>query len=81
MPKGERLATPTSCRISDLLNGMMQFTTDNPDWLDDEDSLKRMAFARQMVTDIAHPLEVTDDEYAFVETLTHLINQKVEENG
>jgi hypothetical protein len=81
MPKGERLATPSSCRISDLLNGMWTFASENPDWLEDQQSMMRMVMARQMLTDMAHPLEVTDEEYEFVENITNFLNQKADENG
>ena len=43
--------------------------------------MMRMVMARQMLTDMAHPLEVTDEEFSFVENITNFLNQKADENG
>lgn len=57
---------PTTCTISDLLNEIYQFVTDNPMWAENPDSLTKMAIAYSILTQSSNPDMVTDEEYEFV---------------
>jgi hypothetical protein len=61
-----RPALRTTCDISDILSEIVTFVQNEPDWMDNPDSFRRMAMAYQILTTISHPEMVTDEEYEFV---------------
>jgi hypothetical protein len=56
----------TTCDISDILSEIVTFVQNEPDWMHNPDSVRRMAMAYQILTTISGPDMVTDEEYEFV---------------
>ena len=57
---------PTTTDISDLINEIANFVHDNPNWVENDDSLARLAQAYFILTQISGPDMVTDEEYEFI---------------
>ena len=70
-----RPKTPTTCNTSDMLNGMADFVQDCPDWQNNPDMVQRMGMAYVMLTNMADPADLTNDEYDFVMTLHEQIEE------
>lgn len=68
---------PTTCDISDLLNEMYGFVHDNPEWMNDEESLAKMALAYTVLSQISGPDECTEEEFSFVMSLHNTIAEKM----
>jgi hypothetical protein len=79
MPKGHRTATATTCKISDLLNQIRFCVEQYPDWADDEVIRNRMTIAKGILTTLAHPLDVSDEEYALIEHISATLNERISE--
>ena len=58
--------TPTTCQVSDLLNSIYNFVTDNPNWADDDEACARLSMAYHILTKISGTDMVSNDEYEFV---------------
>jgi hypothetical protein len=56
----------TTCDISDILSEIVTFVQNEPEWMENSDSVRRMAMAYQILTTISDPGMVTDDEYEFI---------------
>jgi hypothetical protein len=72
---------PTTCDISDLLNEIYAFVTENPLWYEDEDSLLKMGMALAALKAISQPEDVTQEEYDFCITLFNTFNESVRSNN
>ena len=79
MARGQRTATPTTCKISDLLNQIRFCVEQYPDWAEDETIRNRMHIARGILTTIAHPLDVSDEEFNLIENITATLNEGISE--
>lgn len=66
---------PTTCKTSDMLNSIAMFVDEFPNWMDDDEMVKRMAMAYMMLTKMSAPDEVTDEEYEFVINLHHTLQE------
>ena len=68
-------AKPTTCDISDLLNGLYQFVNDNPTWPDDEACVARIGMAYMIITKMADMDMVTDEECDFLLNIHETIKE------
>jgi hypothetical protein len=66
---------PSSCDLSDLLNEMVLFVQENPMWVDDEDSLAKMAIAYGILTGNSSPDMMTEGECDFILNLHDTISE------
>lgn len=76
MPRGQRLTTPTTCNISDLLNSIAAFVEENPLWYEDDGLMSRMAMAYGILRSISKPDEVTEEEFEFVMNLHNTLAER-----
>ena len=67
---------PSTCDISDLINEIAQFVADNPTWMDNTESMRRMAMAYSILASMSQPDMVTDEEYEFIMDIHHTINER-----
>lgn len=79
MPRGNRIASPTTCNTSDLLNQIAQFIGDNPLWYEDDEASARLAMAYAILRNLCDPLEVTDEEFEFVMNIHTTLNERAEQ--
>jgi|688.fasta_scaffold196177_2 hypothetical protein len=80
-PPKHRPDKPTTCDISDLLNEIHAFVTENPLWYEDEDSLVKMGYALAALKAISQPEDVTQEEFEFSITLFNTFNESVRNNN
>ena len=66
----------TTCDISDLINEIAQFVTNNPMWMDNEDSVHRLGLAYSILATISQPDMVTDEEYEFIMDIHNTIRER-----
>ena len=66
---------PTTCNTSDMLNSIALFVDEFPNWMDDPEMVSRMAMAYMMLTKMAKPDEVSEDEYEFVLNLHQTLQE------
>jgi hypothetical protein len=76
MPRGERLATPSSCKISDLLASILHFVEDHPDWADDEDAIKKVGMAYHILSQISDPRDVSKEEEDFIMRIFYTMKER-----
>jgi len=67
---------PSTCDISDLINEIAQFVADNPAWMDNTESMRRMAMAYSILASMSQPDMVTDEEYEFIMDIHHTIRER-----
>lgn len=72
-----RPTRPTTTDISDLLNEMYGFVHDNPEWMNDDESLGKMALAYGILAQISTPDDCTEQEFEFVMNLHTTIKEKM----
>ena len=66
---------PSCCDVSDLLNEMYAFVDENPDWMETEDGLRKMATAYSILTTICEPDMTSQDEYDFIINIINTIRK------
>lgn len=76
MPRGHRKASPTTCRVSDLLNSIATFVQENPLWMEDDESTTRLGMAYATLTQMCKPDEVMDEEYEFIMNLHTALQER-----
>lgn len=76
MPRGERLAPPSSCKISDLLIGVHNFVEANPYWADDEDGIKKVGMAYHILSQISDPRDVSKEEEDFIMQIFYTMKER-----
>ena len=57
---------PSPTDISDLINEIAMFVSNNPFWYADNGLVQRLAIAYQILTTISDPDMVTKEEYKFI---------------
>lgn len=67
---------PTTCDISDIINEVADFVTANPTWMEEEDSIRRMAMAYSILGGMSSPDMVTDEEYDFIMDIQTIIKER-----
>lgn len=58
--------TPTTCDISDMIGEIVSFINDTPLWYEDDDARSAMMRAYTVLTRMASPEMVTDEEAEFI---------------
>lgn len=76
MPRGHRTATPSSCKISDLLAAILHFVEDNPLWYEDDDLVRRLGMAYHILSQISDPSDVSKEEEDFIMQIFATIKER-----
>jgi len=67
---------PTTCDISDIINEIADFVTNNPEWMEDEESIRRMSMAYSILGAMSSPDMATDEEYYFIINIQNIIRER-----
>lgn len=67
----------TTCDVSDLINEIANFVTDNPMWMDSDESVRRLGMAYQILAGISSPDMVTDEEYEFIMDIHTTLKERI----
>jgi hypothetical protein len=67
---------PTTCDISDLINEIAHFVAANPMWMENGESMRRMAMAYSILASMSQPDMVTDEEYEFIMDIHTTIKER-----
>ena len=67
---------PSPTDISDLLNEIAMFVSNNPFWYADNGLIQRLAISFQILTTISDPDMVTPEEYEFVMDIHNTIKAR-----
>jgi hypothetical protein len=79
MARGNRTATPSSCRTSDLLNQIAKFVEENPLWFEDNASVRKVGMAYQVLTKITPKEDVSQEEEDFIMGIFNTIEERAAE--
>jgi hypothetical protein len=67
----------TTCDVSDLINEIANFVTDNPMWMDNDESVRRLGMAYSILASISQPDMVTDEEYEFIMDIHTTLKERI----
>jgi len=67
---------PSPTDISDLIETIRKFVSENPYWYADDGLVQRLGVAYQILTTISDPDMVTDEEYEFVMDIHNTIKAR-----
>lgn len=77
MPRGERLASPSTCDTSDLISEIVAFVNENPDWSDDTELTTKLGIAINILVAICPVDRVTADEFEYIGNLRTTISERL----
>lgn len=79
MPRGNRTATPSTCDTSDLIDEIVQFVENSPDWSDDMNQTSQLGVAIKLLMSICPADNVTQEEMDYVCGLRTTITERFEQ--